>query len=115
MLKLGVPKNANIIADSAEPKSIEELKRKGWKVQNAYKGPDSIQSGISKIKQFEVYVDQDSENLLNEYALYCWKAGSDKPIDSHNHAIDAVRYALSKENIGQYAFTRKGVNKFMPD
>jgi len=115
MIKLGIPKNANIIADAAEPKSIEELKRKGWKIQACYKGADSIQSGISKIKQFEVYVDQDSENLLNEYALYCWKKGTDKPEDQNNHAIDAVRYALSKENIGAYAFTRKGVNKYLPD
>ena len=115
MIKLGVPKNAHIIADSAEPKSIEELKRKGWNIQGAYKGPDSIRNGIDKIKQFEVFVDEASDDLRKEYELYSWKAGTDKPIDEHNHALDAVRYALSKENIGQYAFTRKGVNKFMPD
>ena len=115
MLKLGIPKNANIIADSAEPKSIEELKRKGWKIQGAYKGADSIRNGIDKIKQFDVFVDQNSTNILDEYALYCWKRNSDKPEDQNNHAMDAIRYALSKENIGTYAFTRKGVNKYLPD
>ena len=115
MIKLGVPKGANIIADAAEPKSIEELKRKGWNMQPCYKGPDSIQNGIDKIKQFEVYVDPTSTNLLDEYSQYCWKANSDKPIDAHNHAIDAIRYALSKENIAAYAFYRKGANKYVPD
>ena len=115
MVRLGIPKNAQIIADSAEPKSIEELKRKGWRIEGAYKGPDSIRNGIDKIKQFEVYVHPNSTDILDEYAQYCWKAGTDKPIDSNNHAMDAIRYALSKENQGVYGFYRKSANKFMPD
>ena len=115
MTRLGIPRNALIIADSAEPKSIEELRRRGWNIQAAYKGPDSIQTGIDKIKQHEVYMDPASEDLRREYELYCWKEGTDKPIDQHNHAIDAIRYALSKENVGSYAFARKPTNKFMPD
>lgn len=115
MTHLGIPRNSQIIADSAEPKSIEELRRRGWNVQAAYKGPDSIQTGIDKIKQQEVYVHPASDDLRREYELYCWKEGTDKPVDDNNHAIDAVRYALSKEAAGKYAFTRKGANKFMPD
>jgi phage terminase large subunit len=114
MIKLGIPRNAQIIADSAEPKSIEELKRRGWNVQAAYKGPDSIRNGIDKLKQFEVFVNKDSDDLRKEYELYSWKQGTDKPIDQWNHAIDAVRYALSKEKSGQYAFTKK-TTKFIPD
>lgn len=115
MTRLGIPKNAQIVADSAEPKSIEELRRRGWNIQAAYKGPDSIQTGIDKIKQHEVFVDPSSDDLRKEYELYCWKEGTDKPIDQHNHAIDAIRYALSKENVANYAFARKPTNKFMPD
>ena len=115
MIRVGVPKTANIIADAAEPKSIEELRRRGWNVQACYKGPDSIQNGIDRIKQFEVYVDPSSKNLLDEYAQYCWKANTDKPIDDHNHAIDAIRYALSKEANAVYGFYRKTANKFIPD
>lgn len=107
MVKLGVPKNAQIIADSAEPKSIEELRRKGWNIQGAYKGTDSIRNGIDKIKQYEVYVDPSSTNILDEYAQYCWKSGSDKPIDEYNHALDAIRYALSLDKTANYGFFRK--------
>ena len=107
MVRLGVPKNAHIIADSAEPKSIEELKRKGWKVDPAYKGMDSIRTGIDKIKQYEVFVHPDSKDILDEYAQYCWKPGTDKPIDEHNHALDAIRYALSLDKQANYGFFRK--------
>jgi phage terminase large subunit len=115
MQRLGIPRNAQIIADSAEPKSIEELRRKGWNIQPAYKGPDSIRNGIDKIKQHQVFVHPASDDLRKEYELYCWKADTDKPIDAWNHALDAVRYALSKEKNAQYAFYRKGKDKFMPD
>lgn len=114
MVKLGVPKNAQIIADSAEPKSIEELKRKGWKIEPAYKGPDSIRTGIDKIKQYEVFVHPNSKDILDEYSVYCWKADTDKPIDANNHAMDAIRYALSLDKAANYAFFRK-TTKFMPD
>ena len=115
MTRLGIPRTAHIIADSAEPKSIEELKRKGWRIEGAYKGPDSIRNGIDRIKQFEVYVHPNSADILDEYSQYCWKIGTDKPIDSNNHAMDSIRYALSKENQGVYGFYRKNANKFMPD
>jgi len=116
MTRLGIPRNAQIIADSAEPKSIEELRRKGWNIQPAYKGPDSIRNGIDKIKQYEVFMSPNSDDLRKEYELYCWREGTDKPIDDNNHAIDAVRYALSKDKTANYAFVRKGTaNKFMPD
>lgn len=104
MRKLGITSRDQIVADSAEPKSIEDLKRAGFNVRPAYKGPDSIQAGINNLKQYEVYMHPDSSNLHNEAALYCWKPGTDKPIDEHNHAIDAVRYALSKPKQGVYAF-----------
>lgn len=115
MLALGIPRNAQIVADSAEPKSIEELKRKGWKIQPAYKGPDSIRKGIDQIKSLEVYVHPNSKNLLDEYSQYSWKQGTEKPIDMYNHAIDAIRYALSAEKRGVYAFKSGRKSGFQPD
>lgn len=104
MRMLGIPKNQEIIADSAEPKSIEELRRLGFNVKPAYKGPDSIQSGINTIKQYEVFMHPDSSNLHMEADLYCWKPGTDKPMDENNHLMDAIRYGLSKPKSGGYAF-----------
>jgi phage terminase large subunit len=115
MVRLGIPKTAQIIADSAEPKSIEELRRKGWRIEGAYKGSDSIRNGIDKIKQFEVYVHPNSTDLQQEYELYCWKPNSDRPMDANNHAMDAIRYALSKDSVAAYGFYRKTANKFIPD
>jgi len=97
----GVNKMATIYADSAEPKSIEELKRRGFRnIKPATKGPDSIRAGISKIKGFEVHVHPDSKNLIEEYQFYSYKQGTDKPIDDHNHLLDALRYAMSKHRSG---------------
>ncbi len=107
MRKLGITNRDQIIADSAEPKSIEELKRLGFNVKPAYKGPDSIQSGINNLKQYEVYMDPASKNLHMESDLYCWKVGTDRPIDENNHLMDAIRYGLSKPKGGQYVFSSK--------
>lgn len=116
MKVIGITRSDQIIADSAEPKSIEELKRAGFNVQKAYKGPDSVQSGIDKIKQYTIFMHPDSKNLHMEADLYCWKAGTDKPEDKNNHLMDAIRYALSKPKGGVYSFaTKKGKSPFDED
>jgi phage terminase large subunit len=104
--KTGVTRNDVIIADSAEPKSIEEIRRAGFTVRPAIKGPDSVRSGISKLLAKEVYVDINSKNIWNEYENYRWMQGINKPIDEYNHAMDAIRYALSGETVGQYVLMR---------
>lgn len=101
---LGITNKDVIIADSAEPKSIEELRRLNLQVKKAYKGPDSVQAGINTIKKYEVFIHPDSTNLLDEYNTYCWKAGTDKPEDRNNHLMDAIRYALSNDHSGSYSF-----------
>lgn len=101
---LGISKRDYLIADSAEPKSIEEIRRAGYNIHPAIKGPDSIRHGIQKIQSYQVYVDPNSKNLQHEYLHYVYRSGTDKPIDSYNHLIDALRYALSKEKPkGKYA------------
>jgi len=96
MEKLGIPKTASIYADSAEPKSIETIRRLGYRnVQAAAKGPDSIRAGIDKIRTYEVFCSPSSSNLIEEYHQYAYRTGTDKPIDDYNHGIDAFRYAVS--------------------
>lgn len=86
-----------VFADSAEPKSIDELKQLGCWVKGANKGTGSISAGISLLKEFDVYVSQESKNLIKEYHNYYWTELKDgtiinKPIDKFNHGMDALRY-----------------------
>jgi phage terminase large subunit len=103
---------SEIICDSAEPKSIEELRRQGFNVHPAMKGPDSIKIGIDILKRYDIMVTKRSTNLIKELRSYLWETDRDgkltgKPIDHNNHAIDALRYvALNKLNnrpAGKYA------------
>ena len=88
-----------IYADSAEPKSIEELRRLGLYVKPATKGQGSINAGISLVKEFDVFVDKNSKNIFREYTNYYWEQLKDgtiinKPIDRENHQMDAIRYGV---------------------
>ena len=103
---------AEIVCDSAEPKSIEELRRQGFNVHPAMKGPDSIKIGIDILKRYDIMVTKRSTNLIKELRSYLWETDRDgkltgKPIDHNNHAIDALRYiGLNKLNnrpAGKYA------------
>jgi phage terminase large subunit len=106
---------SEIICDSAEPKSIEELRRQGFNVHPAMKGPDSIKIGIDILKRYQMNVTKQSTNTIKELRAYQWEKDRDgkltgKPIDHSNHAIDAIRYfALNKLNNrpqGKYATIR---------
>ena len=86
-----------IYADSAEPKSIHELKRLGHQVKPVEKGRDSINYGIQILQQKHMLVTRRSKNLLEEFSKYMWKKSRDggydtTPIDAYNHACDALRY-----------------------
>lgn len=86
-------------ADSAEPKSIHELKMAGCRVVGVQKGPDSIRAGIDWLLGKRIYVTRQSVNLIIELQEYVWSQNKDgnfepKPIDDYNHAIDALRYAV---------------------
>ena len=101
----------NIIADSAEPKSIAELVSYGHAVYPVSKGRDSIVYGINLINQNEIYVTARSKNLKRELQGYVWakdKEGNtlQKPTGEHPDCIDAARYVLTDQlenpNKGQY-------------
>jgi len=99
------------IADSAEPKSIEDLRRHGFRIRPCSKGSDSIRSGIDKMQQFPIMVMSRSINIISELRKYTWAKDKNgeatgKPIDDHNHAIDSVRYVVmekAKARSGQYS------------
>ena len=89
-----------IIADSAEPKSIVELKQAGLIVMPCVKGPDSIIHGIQRMKQYNIKIDRNSPNLRKEFQAYKWAEKKDgtllnKPVDYFNHLIDATRYIVT--------------------
>lgn len=91
----------HVTADSAEPKSIDELKWLGLKVKPAKKGKDSIMNGIQWIQDLEIIIHPRCVNFLTEISNYTWaedKFGTklNAPIDDFNHLMDAMRYALEK-------------------
>lgn len=91
-----------IYADAAEPKSIEEMKQMGLWCKPAKKGQGSIMAGISLLKEYDIFVSQDSKNLYKEYNNYYWEELKDgtiinKPKDAFNHLQDALRYAVYSE------------------
>ena len=91
---------STIIADSAEQKSIEEIRRSGiQRIKPAVKGQGSILQGIQKLQQYEIIVHPSCENMIIEFENYSWSVdktgvGVNKPIDEFNHGIDALRYSL---------------------
>lgn len=99
-----------VIADSAEPKSIETLRRLGWDIMPTEKGKDSINAGISTLQSYKINVTKTSLNLIKELRNYQWledKNGNlmNRPIDDWNHALDAVRYVALKRLKSKQAFS----------
>jgi phage terminase large subunit len=120
---LGVDKRIDIVCDSAEPKSIEELRRFGYRTHPAKKGPDSILNGIDILKRHRICVTSDSLNLVTELSRYKWMKDVNgtllnRPTDAYNHALDAVRYValnmLSQKKRGQYNISITGAGKATP-
>jgi phage terminase large subunit len=89
------------ICDSAEPKSIEELKRLGLYVKPSQKGKDSVLNGISTIKEYTVYASKESKNLFTEYQYYVWESNRDGERinkikqNGQDHLMDALRYSVT--------------------
>ena len=97
-----------IVADSAEPRLIAELKAKKLNIVPTIKGADSVKYGISLIQDYDMVIDESSIDLIKELNNYCWlEKKSETPIDKFNHGLDALRYAvayqLANPNRGNYA------------
>lgn len=102
IIKMGYRKEV-ITCDSAEPKSIEELKRNGLdRVRGATKGKDSIINGINLLQQYEIIILPSLTWIIEEFKNYTWKKGKDgeyinTPIDKYNHSLDSLRYGITTE------------------
>lgn len=97
----GVFKSREIFCDSAEPKTIEELRRAGY---NAKEADKDVTEGIRKVKSMPLYITERSVNVLKEIKSYKWKTDingrpvkdkdRDEPVKFNDHAMDAMRYAV---------------------
>ncbi|EHT3203565.1 PBSX family phage terminase large subunit, partial [Staphylococcus pseudintermedius] len=90
-----------ITADSAEQKSIMEIKANGIdRIVPAMKGKDSVMAGIQFISQFDIVIDERCYKTIEEFDNYTWKKDKNtdeyynEPVDTYNHCIDALRYAV---------------------
>ena len=97
---LGFQKST-IICDSAEPKSIQELRQNGiYAARESTKGPDSIIHGIQRLWEYEIIVHPSCTETITEFENYAWQKDKttgeyiNKPIDMFNHCMDALRYSL---------------------
>lgn len=102
IINLGFSKEV-IVADCAEHKSIAEIRVKGVeRIIPTTKGKDSVLVGIQFMSQFEIIIDERCFKTIEEFDNYTWtkdkKTGEymNKPVDTYNHCIDAIRYAVSK-------------------
>jgi len=91
--------NCQVVCDSAEPKSIEELRRLGSRTVATKKGKDSVVFGIGLLQEYRLKITKRSKNIINELNNYLWKVSktgevTNQPIDDYNHALDALRYLV---------------------
>lgn len=89
--------NEMIVADSAEPRLINEVYNMGFNIIPCTKGPDSVRYGIKKLQDYQIIVTAESKTIIKELNNYIWSdRRSDTPRDNFNHTIDAIRYAFDK-------------------
>ena len=111
----GLTKRDLIIADSAEPKSIQEIHNQGLWIIPSTKGKDSINNGIDILKRFRINITRRSNGIIENMQQYKWKKSRDgettnQPIDAFNHGIDAIRYvALKKLSVASHGTARAHV------
>lgn len=104
ILAMGYSKE-RITGDSAEPKSIDELKSMKLRIKGAKKGKDSVMNGVQWIQDLEIIIHPRCTNFITEISNYTWETDKfgnklNKPIDDFNHLMDAMRYALEDDIIG---------------
>tara|TARA_R110002096_G_scaffold8986_2_gene36284 strand:- start:2049 stop:3260 length:1212 start_codon:yes stop_codon:yes gene_type:complete len=95
-----------IVADSSEPRLIQELKISGCNITGVKKAKGSILSGIALLQDYKIIVDPKSHGIIRELNHYTWREKGSVPIDKYNHFLDALRYAamhiITNKNKGNY-------------
>lgn len=113
---------ALVVADSAEPKSNDEIKLHGINIIGAEKGKDSVVNGIHLVQEQKISVTKRSVNLIKEYRNYLWMTDSDgkrinEPEHTYSHSMDAVRYGIvscirpSRKSVAVHKPTHSGYNR----
>jgi len=92
-------KSQMIIADCAEPKTIQEIRNAGFNIIPCKKGKDSVRFGIAGVRSFNQHIEKESSNLIEEISGYKWKTDKDEnvlpePVKFKDHFMDAIRYAV---------------------
>jgi len=92
--------NEILRCDPSEPRSIQELRNRSLNAISARGGPGSVNYGIQFLKEFEIIIDREAQNAINEFQVYQWEQNKDGetmnvPVDKNNHFIDALRYSVS--------------------
>lgn len=105
-----------IIADSAEPKSIAEIRKCGiMRIRESNKGKDSIIHGIQRLQEYDLIVHPSCENVIMELENYSWIKDratgeyTNKPVDMFNHSLDALRYSLQALDTHKFTTMSKSV------
>ena len=106
------PWGLKTIADSADPRTIQEIHNGGVRIYAVSKYPVSVVAGIDKMKEYEIYITKRSYNLQREYRKYVWAKDKDgnyinEPEDHDNHGIDAARYWVLGELLGKIIKSQK--------
>lgn len=110
MKALNIDEYEDIIADSSDPKSIQDLINLGYEnTIGAKKGQDSVEFGVSKMQEFKIWITVKSKNAINEFRNYIWAVDKNgkatgKPVDKHNHIIDPSRYVIQDRVAGNDYF-----------
>lgn len=96
------PRKALVVADHAEPKSIDEIKEYGVTIAPCEKGPDSRRHGIQIVQDQRIWITKRSVNVIKEYRNYLWKYGPNgrmlepnEPEEPYHYSMDAVRYGIT--------------------
>ena len=92
---------ALVVADSAEPKSIDEIRKYGINIVPTNKGADSVRHGIKAVQDQKISVTRRSVNLIKEYRNYLWSSNADGvlqpgiPVKGNDHTMDGTRYGIN--------------------
>ena len=96
--ELGIDRNYEIVADSSEPKSIEEIRRGGFRIRGVRKGDGSVLYGIQKTRTFKIYINANSKNLISEFQGYKFKRDRQGRLtnvpEGKDHLLDPLRYVI---------------------
>ena len=95
-----------VIAESADPRLIQEIRNAGINIKPVKKSNGSIKEGITKMLEYKIYVTKQSANVIKEFKNYTYEQDNNgkwlnEPIDAFNHAIDAIRYVILETVLGK--------------